>query len=392
MTERCTNCGTELFTGQQFCRRCGAPTAPLAGEAPTQILQDTLAAPPPPASATTALPPQRGTGATMWGPRHTGPQTPIPSFAHTSPLAASPPAAEQPSKGRRWLVPALLGLLLIAVLGVALGAVMFRGAQTRMVIRERGMHPPMPPMPPVPPGLPGLAPGETLLDDAGATVSADETVLTKSFDIDGDAVFTLKNLQGDIVVEGWDEDRVELKVTKRGGSAEDRQAARVGLTQTDELLALSSADNRQVKISYEVKLPRSLERMELSSRSGDMKVSRFRGSLAVSLQNGDIELDDVRGPVEAKLVNGDIEVVYRDAERDGPHELTNVNGDVTLRLVEGMDADLKATIVNGSIDVDSRLGFQAQKRQPGWHVDTRLGDGGTPLTVKNVNGSIKFKK
>jgi DUF4097 and DUF4098 domain-containing protein YvlB len=132
--------------------------------------------------------------------------------------------------------------------------------------------------------------------------------------------------------------------------------------------------------------------VELSSRSGDVRVTQFRGSLGVNLQNGDIELDDVRGHVEAKLVNGDIDVVYRDAEREGPHEFTNVNGDVTLRLVEGMDADLKATLVNGSIDVDNGLGFQAQKRQPGWHVDTRLGDGGVPLTVKNVNGSIKFKK
>ncbi|HEX7175316.1 MAG TPA: DUF4097 family beta strand repeat-containing protein [Pyrinomonadaceae bacterium] len=388
MTERCTNCGTELFTGQQFCRRCGAPTAPLAGEAPTQILRDTAAPPPPSASATTTLPPQRGTGAGLWGPRHTGPQTPFPSFAHTSPLASAP-AAAQPSKGRRWLIPALLGLLLIAVLGVSLGVVVFRGAQRRMAAVERGMPPPAPP---APPGLPGLAPGESVLDEAGAIVTADETVLTKTFELGDDAVFTLKNTQGDIVVEGWDEDRVELKVTKRGGSAEDRQAARVRLTQDDELLALSSADNRQVKISYEVKLPRSLERMELSSRSGDVQVSKFTGSLGVTLQNGDIALDDVRGPIEAKLVNGDIEVVYRDAEREGPHEFINVNGDVTLRLIEGMDADLKATIVNGSIDVDNQLGFQAQKRQPGWHVDTRLGDGGAPLTVKNVNGSIRFKK
>ena len=372
-----------MFAGQQFCRRCGARTAPLEGEAPTQILPGTAAAPPPPsASATTTLPPQRGTGTDLWGPRHTGPQTPFPSFAHTSPLAPAAP----PPRGWRWLIPLLLGLLLIGALGGALGVAMLSGPNKKIIVVDKGMHPPAPPAPP------GLAPGETVLDDAGAITTADETVLTKTFELGDAAVFTLKNTQGDIVVEGWDEDRVELKVTKRGGSAEDRQAARVRLTQTDELLALSSADNRQVKVFYEVKLPRSLERVELSSRSGDVRVSQFRGALAVSLQNGDIELDDLRGPVEAKLVNGDIEVVYRDAEREGPHDFTNVNGDVTVRLFEGMDADLSASIVNGSINVDNRLGFQPQKRPPGWHVDTRLGDGGPPLTVKNVNGSIVFKR
>lgn len=384
MTERCTNCGTELFAGQQFCRRCGAPTARLEGEAPTQILPgaSTAAPPPPSASATTTLPPQRGTGTDLWGPRHTGPQTPFPNFAHTAPLAPAAP----PQKGRRWFIPLLLGLLLVGALGGALGVAMLSGPDKKIIVVEKGTHPPMPPAPP------GMAPGETLLDDAGATVTADETVLTKTFEVGGDAVFTLKNTQGDISVEGWDEERVELKVTKRGGSAEDRQAARVMLRQADELLALSSADNRQVKVFYEVKLPRSLERVELSSRSGDVRVTQFRGSLAVSLQNGDIELDGVRGPVEAKLVNGDIDMVYRDAEREGPHELTNVNGDVTVRLFEGMDADLSASIVNGRIDVDSRLGFQPQKRMPGWHVDARLGGGGPPLTVRNVNGSIAIKK
>src|ERR1051326_1625026 len=37
MTERCEKCGAELFAGQQFCRRGGAPVA--REDAPTKILQ-----------------------------------------------------------------------------------------------------------------------------------------------------------------------------------------------------------------------------------------------------------------------------------------------------------------------------------------------------------------
>ena len=375
MTERCKNCAAELFAGQQFCRRCGARTASLEGEAPTQILTD--AAPAPPAAGTTALPPQRGTGEATWGPRHTEPQAPFGQFAHTSPLGAS---AAQTSKGRRWLVPTLLGLLLIGAVGGALGVIMFSGAPTKKVFIVDGAR-----------HAPGLAADGALLDDAGAVVTSDETVWTKTFEIGADAVFSIKNVQGDISVRGWDEERVEVKVTKRGGTAEERQAARVTLKQGDDVFALA-AGNSPVKVFFEVKLPRSLKAVELASRSGSMKVSEVEGPLDVSLQNGNINLDDVRGPVAAKLINGHIEVVYRDAERAGAHEFSNVNGDVSVRLADGMEADVRASVVNGRIEVDEGLGFQAQRRPPGWHVDARLGDGGEPLTAKSVNGSIRFKK
>jgi hypothetical protein len=388
MTQRCTNCGAELFAGQQFCRQCGARTAPLEGEAPTQILGGATAAPPPPqpAAGTTALPHQRGTGAAMWGPRATGPQTPIPNFAHTSPLAHAPAEAELPKRRRPWLIPALLVLLLVGAVGGGMLVMMLMRSPMPRVVVHRGDGPPAPPPPP------GLEPGEAALDEAGASVTADETVLTKTFEVGSGAVFSVKNTQGDISVQGWDGDSVEVKVTKRGGTADDRRGALVRIKQDDELLSLASLATSSVKVSFEVKVPRAVEKVDLASRSGSVRVSKLEGPLSVSLQNGGINLDDVRGPVEAKTVNGGIEVVYRSAERGGAHEFSTVNGGVSVRLAEGMDADLSASVVNGRIEVDEGLGFQAEKQTPGWRVNAHLGDGGEPLSVKSVNGSVRFRK
>ena len=384
MTERCKNCGAELFAGQQFCRRCGARTLSLEGEAPTQILPGETS---PPnfssAAGTNVLPPQRGTGEAMWGPRQTGPQAPFGQFAHTSPLSS----VAQTSKKRRWLLPALLGLLLVGAVGGALAVVMLSRATTKKVIFiDREGHAPHPPSPP------GIPTGESLLDEAGATVTADETILTKSFEVGADANFSLKNVQGDIRVEGWDDDRIEVRMRKRGGTVEERQAARVTFKQMDETLAIAATGNSPSKVFFDVKVPRSLKALEVSSRTGAVSVSKLEGSLEVSLQNGDVNLDDVRGAVEAKLVNGRIEVTYRSTEREGAQEFTTVNGDVVVRLVDGMSGDVEASVVNGRIEVDEALGFQAQKRQPGWHVEAQLGAGGESLTAKSVNGTIRFKK
>ena len=60
MTERCNNCGTELFAGQQFCRVCGAPTRQFStAEIPTQILPGGQAPPAP--QPPTAQTPYAGT-------------------------------------------------------------------------------------------------------------------------------------------------------------------------------------------------------------------------------------------------------------------------------------------------------------------------------------------
>jgi DUF4097 and DUF4098 domain-containing protein YvlB len=96
--------------------------------------------------------------------------------------------------------------------------------------------------------------------------------------------------------------------------------------------------------------------------------------------------------VQAKSINGNIEVVYRNTKRVGAHEFATVNGNINVRLIEGMEADVKASVVNGSIDVDSGLGLEAQKRQVGWFIDAPLGAGGELLSMKTVNGSIKIQK
>src|SRR5919197_1327452 len=82
MTERCSNCGAELFAGQQFCRRCGAAVGRAQEDAPTQLF------------------PQ---GASSSGPSNAGPMNSGP-FVGTSPLeggARTESVGPQPSNAYR---------------------------------------------------------------------------------------------------------------------------------------------------------------------------------------------------------------------------------------------------------------------------------------------------
>jgi hypothetical protein len=409
MNQRCPTCGAELFEGQQFCRQCGAAVPSPSGEATTQLLGDGWTQPQASESASTS--PVWGAGTEPVGGARQSPsfqqptayQPPLASFQQTSPLAPTP------RKGGRglWLV-ALLAVFVFGagVAGVA-AMIWWRANHQPMIVVKKGKvdaeHPTNIPEPPAPPDLENL--GEQIrkameavgaaapLDESGATVSGDETVLTKTYQLDGDATFSVRAMNGNVTVTGSDGDEAEVKITKHGGSAEERKAARVMLAQTDEGLAFIGAGaSRGIEISYEVKVPRGLHAVEIDTDKGDVKISGFDGSVVSNVKLGKAEFRNVTGQVKSNVIKGETRVVYEKAEREGSQEFSVIKGDIEATLAEGTDAEVRADTVTGDISADDSLGLAVEKRPAGRTLSGRLGDGGQTLRFKVTSGDIKIKK
>src|SRR5919197_331204 len=412
MSERCSNCGAELFAGQQFCRRCGAAVGRASDDAPTQILpQDAQTGG---AGAALGTSPFGGGASTdAVGPRQPNTYQPPANFQATAPLVGQPfgsqPLAVGPParKGRSgaWLV----ALLVVFMLGVgALGGAGYMWWRARHPVFARKVTVGDVKVPDIPPPLPpdfGEKLGEEIrramegagaaspLDESGASVTGTDTVVTTSCEIDDAATFSIRGVSGNVTVTGADGDRAEVKVTKHGGSPQERAGARVLVAQADKGLSLmGTPPPPDVKISYEVRLPRELHQLEISSDRGDVKVGGFGGSVVVNVRQGDLEFRDVTGRVRSRLVNGSTRVVLDGAEREDAQEFSVVNGGIEATVPDGADADLKAETVNGDISVDERYGLKVERRPAGRQVSGRLGDGGQPLQLKVVNGDIKLKK
>jgi DUF4097 and DUF4098 domain-containing protein YvlB len=231
------------------------------------------------------------------------------------------------------------------------------------------------------------------LDESGATVTGTDTVLTKTFDIDEDATFSITGTSGSVTITGTDGDKAEVKITKHGGSPQERQNAHIVSSQTDEKLSfMTAAPPGVVEVSYEVKLPRELHQVTIISAQGDVKVSDFAGSVNVNLRDGNVEFRNVTGGVSSKQVNGDAKVSFGGGDREGSQEFSVVKGNIEATIADGVDADLKAETINGDISVDDRLGLKAEKRPAGHEVKGQLGDGGAGIQLKAITGDIKLKK
>lgn len=421
MRESCPNCGAELYEGQQFCRRCGTPVGSAAGgEAPTQLFEGG-------AQSGVAVPVAAGTSPLGAGMHTEGVAAQRPTEYHplasqqtsalvgepfgSRPLAVGgPPPAPRRRRGV-WLFALLAVFMLGAGLATVAGLFWWRATHPGTVVRVVKTAPPSAPaapaVPPIPdvPGIPADL-GERIqealkqhgvplpLDEAGAVVSGDDTILTRTFALDSDASFATQVINGSVTVVGSDDaDEAVVKIVKHGGSVQERASTRVLAAESDEGVTLISAaaPGGPVSVSYEIKVPRrGLRKLELSAQKGDIKVTDFDGDVDLNVTNGSVAVS-TSGGVRSRVANGRTSVTYTGGH-DEPQEFSVVNGDLEVSLPGEPSVDVSAASTNGRIEVDDSLPLKAEKRGPGQRLEGELGGGGAPLNVKVVNGNIRLKK
>jgi hypothetical protein len=409
MAERCGSCGAELFEGQQFCRACGTPTRQFSSEElPTQLLphqQQPGQAQPSPSNAplsTAPLSGGRSTSDPIYGAGYQPYQSPAAAVAQTPQRPTSPvgggamPPLRRRSRG--WLYAVLA--LLIFCGGASLVAGLFIANRTQRAVRvprPKVVVPPMPQHAPHPPPMPHMGMGDegTLLENEGAEVSGEQTTITKSYPLAKDGSFALRNISGDITLEGWDEQAAEVTIIKRGGSEAERDALRIMREQSADRLVFNTMPEKRggvEEVRYVVKLPRNLRGVEIISNNSNVALADVKASsLSIQVQRGNITLEDVSGTVNSQTMKGNTKVVLGDTVRGAPQVFNAISGNIELELAPDANAELKAESINGSIEVDEEFGIKVEKRMVGQQAVGRIGKGGQPVVVKTVSGNIRIK-
>ncbi len=354
---------------QQTAPRQFAGTTPLAGADTGGIYHSTFAAQyQPPAGAPAALPTQ--TAQLQRRKRHAW---------------------------RGWLIAILCVVVLFGACSFFVSMLIANRLSRRPSVVVRGPAvPPVPAIPPIPvppnmgdADLSGLTP----LDESGADVSDDKTVITKTFPLKAGATFTLGQTAGDVTVEGWDGDGAQVKITKEGGDEDDRAAARILHSATDKGLTLRTPEGTdEVKeFKYEIKLPRGVRQIEINSRQSDVKLSNLAGGVSVNVLKGDLTASQLTGRVEMRTMKGDISVDLKGATPAQPQGFNTVRGDVTL-AVDGANADVQAETVAGGASADPGLGIAVEKQLVGARAAGTVGKGGQEIVAKTVRGDVRIKK
>ncbi len=287
---------------------------------------------------------------------------------------------------------------------------------------------------------PGVSLGLLLLLSAAACwgeADFEQTEVTeRTYPVSVIRTVSLENRNGSIDLQAWDRAEIQLKVTKR--------VKGWGLDQTEEILKEIQVEPihegetltiravwpnhwswrvRSTSVQYEIKLPRRMNvettssngrvfslgiegKQRYSTTNGGIQVQGSKGSLEAETVNGAIEIDgasgvleaqtkngsirikNIRGRLQAKTTNGRVRASFS-APPDGEVALNTKNGSVRLTLPSQTHANVFARTANGSIATDFPLMVQGEI---GKKLEGNLGEGGPPITISTVNGSIRISK
>ena len=236
----------------------------------------------------------------------------------------------------------------------------------------------------------------------------------KVLPLSSQGTFNLKNVNGEVKVSTWKENKVEIKALKQTNkAAENLQKVKIEVTATADSVSVDTVypkhENTGVRVDYDIKVPEGVNLGEISSVNGSVGITgpfgrvsasttngrvhleNASGNLKLETTNGDVNATNVSGPIDAHTTNGSITIELTKIEAAVSAETTN--GGITLRLsgTQEINAALEAETVNGSISFDFPVTLQSLEKSR-HHLRGQIGQGGPQISLETVNGSIRLTR
>ncbi len=221
---------------------------------------------------------------------------------------------------------------------------------------------------------------------------ARETILQ-----DRDGIVVDGNDNGSMHIEGWEADTIRLRAYVSVWAPDDERAREINdsieiVTEGRRIYAKGPdhrSRNRGWAVSFHLMVPEASD-LDLETVNGGIEIEGVQGDIRFEAVNGGIRLTDLGGDVRGSTVNGGV-VVRLDGDRWRGRSLDvdTTNGSVTLHFPEEYSAEVETGTVNGSIDLAFPVMVQGKI---GTSLRFTLGDGGTRVRVRTVNGDVRLTR
>jgi DUF4097 and DUF4098 domain-containing protein YvlB len=217
------------------------------------------------------------------------------------------------------------------------------------------------------------------------------------YEAGGGVRVSLKNLNGDVRLEGWEEKVIDVTAVKSASSNERLGDVTVHFEfEKNHLRIDTDYEDRNwdhgdghVSVDFVIRVPRGARIDAIELVNGDVVVRDVQGDVEASSVNGQVTGMALGGDIELSAVNG--EVVLFAAPRARSIRMNSVNGSLDLILPREMDADLEVSTLHGVIRAAD--GFVVDDDHGmGSSLKGTLGRGGVKVELSTVNGSIDIRR
>ena len=254
----------------------------------------------------------------------------------------------------------------------------------------------------------------------------------------------LKNVNGNVDVESWEREEVEViaHIKVKAGRMDDAEdflnEVEINIDESFDKIAIEVDYPRRegggfwdlifggkpnVSVSFGLKLPKR-SNLDMNSTNGKIEIYDIEGKVGSKSTNGSINIEKVSGDVELRTTNGSIsaygvkgdtkaettngkvdlkeiignvsakstngsiyaQIIKIDAVKE--MNLRTTNGSVSVNLPKGINADFDARTSNGKIYSEFPVLVKGEISKN--HITGKINNGGPLIYVKTTNGDIRI--
>lgn len=214
----------------------------------------------------------------------------------------------------------------------------------------------------------------------------------QSYPLTANGSFELLNINGTVEIEGWDRNEVEVRAVKTAlHHAEDMERVTINVDSQPTRMAITThypaEEGVEVAVDYTIHVPLKAHLGRISTVNGTVRLGHLEDIAELRTVNGNIEVFEGTGHIKAHSINGNVFLQLKDTRDVGGTLAETTNGSVLLAVPRNTQATLEALSMNGSFQSELPLILlgSAQPRE----VHGKLGQGGTPIRLRTVNGAIR---
>jgi hypothetical protein len=149
----------------------------------------------------------------------------------------------------------------------------------------------------------------------------------------------------------------------------------------------SHVQDNDTTVRFEVSVPAGVKFVGRTVNGG-IEADSLAGDAEGHTVNGSVKLS-TSGVALANTVNGSLDVTLGRTDWPGGAKFSTVNGGITLHVPSFLTANLRASVLNGTIETDFPItvtGTVTRRK-----VEGTIGGGGQDLELSTVNGNIRLK-
>jgi DUF4097 and DUF4098 domain-containing protein YvlB len=203
---------------------------------------------------------------------------------------------------------------------------------------------------------------------------------------------SLSNINGGVEITGWDRNEVQIDAVKTASDQQRLDEARIEVETSSNSLEIRThypehhIQNNAASVHYALHVPQNAHLDRIDLVNGSLNVQKVTGEIDANLVNGKLRASDLAGEADLATVNGTIDADYASLNNVRDIKLKSVNGTINLTLPQSPNAQVSASVVNGSITTDFPLTVKGHL--VGKSLNGTLGSGGLQIQLSNVNGGI----